>query len=115
MGDSRFLIGLIEKVVGEMFEQAEAIGPVGCVLSGGLDSSTIATLLGPVPVFTGYYDLEGYDERQYARLVNFGTSVHHEVLITPEDFVENFDAMAAAVKPPYQGQGTFGQYMVGKY
>src|SRR5262245_1284263 len=113
MGDSRYLLGLLDKVVGEMYGKASALYPVGCVLSGGLDSSTVASLMGPVPVFTGYYDLEGYDERQYSRLID--ASEHHEILIQPEDFVENFDAMAAAVKPPYQGMGTFGQYMVGKY
>jgi asparagine synthetase B (glutamine-hydrolysing) len=115
MGDTRYLIGLLSRVVGEMYETAEAVGPVGCVLSGGLDSSTVACLMGDAPTFTGYYDEPGFDERKYARMVNWDTSVHHEILITPEDFVENFDAMVAAIRPPYQGMGTFGQFMVGKH
>ena len=90
------------------------IGSVGAVLSGGIDSSTIVAFAGELPTFTGYYNGRAYDERPYARLVS-SKSKHHEILITPEDFVANFDAMLAAAKPPYQGMGTFGQYMVAKY
>jgi asparagine synthetase B (glutamine-hydrolysing) len=92
----------------------ERIGPnTGIALSGGLDSSTVAALAPPLPSFTGYYDEPGFDERRYARMVARG--VHHEILITPSDFVQHFDAMAAHVKPPIQGMGTFGQYMVARY
>lgn len=86
----------------------------GLALSGGLDSSTVTSLAPDwLPTFTGYYDEVGYDERHWARLV--AHKEHHEVLITPEDFVENFDGMVAAMKPPVMGMGTFGQYMVAKY
>ena len=86
----------------------------GIVLSGGLDSSTVARLAPPmIPTFTGYYDLTGFDERGYARMV--AHFVHHEIRITPEDFVEHFDAMRSFVQPPVQGMGTFGQYMVARY
>ncbi len=86
---------------------------VGYVLSGGLDSSTVVSLGPPLPTFTGYYDAVGFDERPYARLVGKGR--HHEILITPEDFVTWFDAMARSLKPPVMGMGTFGQFMVAKY
>jgi asparagine synthetase B (glutamine-hydrolysing) len=66
-----------------------------------------------LPTFTGYYDLPGFDEREYARLASH--PVHHEIRITPQDFVAHFDAMRKHVKPPVQGMGTFGQYMVAKY
>lgn len=86
---------------------------VGIVLSGGLDSSTVACLAPPLPTFTGYYDAIGFDEREYARLV--GRGKHHEILIRPEDFVEHFDNMCKHLRPPIMGMGTFGQYMVAKY
>ena len=91
---------------------------VGIVLSGGLDSSTVAVLADEVrprmPLFTGYYDEAGFDERRYAHLV--GTGRHHDIRITPADFVEHFDAMAAALRGParLQGMGAFGQYMVAR-
>jgi asparagine synthase (glutamine-hydrolysing) len=86
---------------------------VGIVLSGGLDSSTVAALAPPLPTFTGYYDAVGFDEREYARMV--GKGKHHEILIRPEDFVANFDDMVKHLRPPIMGMGTFGQYMVAKY
>jgi len=90
------------------------IGPhTGIALSGGLDSSTVTAIAAPFPTFTGWYDEPGFDERRFARLV--GAGQHHEIQITPEDFVEHFDAMVAHVRPPIQGMGTFGQYMVARY
>lgn len=86
---------------------------VGIVLSGGLDSSTVTCLARPLPVFTGYYEAVGFDERQYARLVGKGR--HHEILIRPADFVAHFDAMCRKLRPPIMGMGTFGQYMVARY
>jgi len=86
---------------------------VGIVLSGGLDSSTVAALAPPLPTFTGWYDMPGFDEREYARLVGAGR--HHEILITPQDFVDHFDGMRKHLRPPIMGMGTFGQYMVARY
>ncbi len=87
---------------------------IGIVLSGGLDSSTVACLAPPdLPTFTGYYDEPGFDERRYARLV--AHDEHHEIRITPQDFIDHFDAMRSFVRPPVQGMGTFGQYMVARY
>ncbi len=66
-----------------------------------------------IPTFTGYYEGDGFDEREYARLV--AGKNHHEILITPRDFINNFDDMVPHLREPYQGMGTFGQYMVAKY
>jgi asparagine synthase (glutamine-hydrolysing) len=96
---------------------AEALNsdtPIGLVCSGGVDSSTVACLAaehGEYPVFTGYYEEPGFDEREYARLV---PGDHHEVLIRPEDFVAHFDAMVPWLRKPYEGMGTFGQFMVAR-
>ncbi len=87
---------------------------VGIVLSGGLDSSTVACLAPPeLPTFTGYYDYPGCDERHYARMA--AHEKHHEILITPADFIENFHDMTTFLRPPIMGMGTFGQYMVAKF
>ena len=97
----------------------DAIDPrgTGMVLSGGIDSSTIVRTAQSqgfdLPTFTGYYKGEAYDERQWAHMVK--GSEHHDIPITPAMFVKHFDDMLAAAKPPYQGPGTFGQYMVARY
>ena len=93
---------------------ATRIPVTGVLLSGGIDSSTIAAFAPGLPAFTGWYEGEAYDERLYARLA-VGKREHHEIEITPEDFVEFFDEMLEAVEPPFAGPGTFGQFMVARY
>lgn len=85
----------------------------GVLLSGGVDSSSVACIARELATFTGFYDGEPYDERRWASLAKGAR--HHEIRITPEDFVRHFDAMREAISPPYAGPGTFGQYMVARY
>lgn len=86
----------------------------GIALSGGLDSSAVAAIAPQdIPTFTGWYTDTGYDERAYAHVVAHPD--HHDVLITPDDFVTNFDGMTAALHPLRCGMGAAGQYAVAKY
>jgi asparagine synthase (glutamine-hydrolysing) len=107
----------LRDLVGLAVEQAIEPDATGVVVSGGIDSATVCTytriITGSVPTFTGWYDTPGFDERHYARLV--AGPNHHEVRITPNDFIAHFDDMVEKLQPPYQGMGTFGQYMVGRY
>ena len=91
---------------------------VGCVLSGGIDSSTVTTLakesLPNIPTFTGFYRGDRYDERKWASLV--AGRRHHVIEITPDDFIDNIDALIATIPWGARvGPGIFGQYMVAKY
>jgi asparagine synthetase B (glutamine-hydrolysing) len=63
----------------------DRLGPnVGIVLSGGLDSSVVASLAPyEIPTFTGYYAEDGFDERVWARYAMHPE--HHEIEITPQD------------------------------
>lgn len=91
------------------------IGPnTGVLLSGGIDSSTVAYFAPELPVFTGFYEGEQYDERPWARLM-VGQREHHEIRIQPQHFIENFDDMLHDISPPFAGPGTFGQWMVAAY
>lgn len=87
----------------------------GVLLSGGIDSSTIATFAPELPVFTGWYEGEQYDERRYARLIGYSRERYYEFQITPFDFIRYFDEMLASVEPPVAGPGMFGQWMVAKH
>ena len=67
--------------------------PVGCLLSGGLDSSLVASilckLLGPQNVRTYSIGMEGSIDLRYAREVStFLGTVHTEVLFTPEEGIQ---------------------------
>jgi asparagine synthetase B (glutamine-hydrolysing) len=86
----------------------------GVLLSGGIDSSTVAYFASELPAFTGYYQGAAYDERPWAKLLTEGRE-WHEIEITPQDFIDNIDAFLEAINPPYEGPGAFGQFMVAKY
>jgi asparagine synthase (glutamine-hydrolysing) len=65
--------------------------PIACMLSGGVDSSTIASLVAKFSdhqIHTFSIGLEGSTDLRYARLVaNHIKSVHHEVLITESEML----------------------------
>jgi asparagine synthetase B (glutamine-hydrolysing) len=107
----RLLDAAVQK---EVFRDDDTV--VGVNVSGGLDSSTVCALAlrwKQLRTFTGFYNVPGYDERRYARMV--GGLRHTCIEITPRCFVDNFDAMLKHFQPPWQGPGMFGQYMVAKY
>ncbi len=68
--------------------------PLGVFLSGGLDSSAVAALMtklrrAPVETFSVGYKEDTYSELPYARTVaEHLNSVHHEVLVSREQFFE---------------------------
>lgn len=91
------------------------VGPdTGVLLSGGIDSSTVATFAPDLPLFTGYYQGAAYDERPWASLVAKGRE-WHEIEITPAHFVVSIDRFLEDVHPPHEGPGALGQYIVAKY
>ena len=76
---------------------------IGSLLSGGIDSSLIATLM-PQGVKTfsiGYDGYENYDERKWARLVakNIGSN-HTEVSMNKDEFFNNIDKVINAMDEP---------------
>jgi asparagine synthetase B (glutamine-hydrolysing) len=87
----------------------------GVLLSGGIDSSTVAYFAPELPVFTGYYQGAAYDERPWAALVAGRGREWHQIEITPQDFIDHIDDFLYVIQPPYEGPGAFGQYMVNKY
>jgi asparagine synthetase B (glutamine-hydrolysing) len=101
----------LEEIVSDAV-RAAVTPDTGVLLSGGLDSSVVACIARECPTFTGYYEGEPYDERGYAHLA--AGADHADILITPQDFCENFDAMRDAVTPPYTGPGMLGQFVVAK-
>lgn len=96
--------------------------PVGCLLSGGLDSSIITAilvkLLGSKNVRTYSIGMEGSIDLQYARKVAtaLGTD-HHEVLFTPEEGFAVIPQVIEAIGS-YDittVRASVGMYLVSKY
>jgi asparagine synthase (glutamine-hydrolysing) len=95
--------------------------PVGAYLSGGLDSSIVASLASQVvgprfQAFTGKFDLgPEYDESRYAREVaELHGFVLHEVNITAADFAEHIGQVVYHLDYPVAGPGSFPQYLVSR-
>jgi asparagine synthase (glutamine-hydrolysing) len=91
---------------------AECIGSLdrerlGCFLSGGTDSSTIAGLAtrhfdAPARTFAIGFDVGGYDETHYSRLAarHFGTE-HTEYFVTADDVHAGIEAVATQYEQPF--------------
>jgi asparagine synthase (glutamine-hydrolysing) len=97
------LIDLLERSI----RRRALEGNVGCFLSGGTDSSTIAGLLGriterPARTYSIGFRAEGYDEMHYARVAaqHFGTD-HHEYYVAPDDVVKAIPLVAKQYSEPY--------------
>jgi asparagine synthase (glutamine-hydrolysing) len=80
---------------------------LGCFLSGGTDSSTIAGLVskgsgGPARTYSIGFAVEGYDESRYARSTvgHFGT-LHREHRMEPGEVVALVGRVAAAYAEPF--------------
>jgi asparagine synthase (glutamine-hydrolysing) len=93
--------------------------PVGSFVSGGLDSSVIASLARRVSNdeflgFTGKFSFGSkYDESHYARLLADQADFKlYEVDITVDDFIDNIRKVIYHLDYPVAGPGSFPQYMV---
>jgi asparagine synthase (glutamine-hydrolysing) len=96
--------------------------PVAAYVSGGLDSSVVASLAGrqggpePMKSFTGRFpEDERYDESRYARaLAQWRGMDHHEIDIRVEDFTEHIEDVIYHLDYPTAGPGSFPQFMVSR-
>ena len=93
--------------------------PVGAYVSGGLDSSAIASMAAATSPhdfvgFTGKFSLgPDYDESPYARALCESRGITlHEIDITPTDFLENIRRVIYHLDYPVAGPGSFPQFMV---
>lgn len=94
--------------------------PVGCYLSGGIDSSIVTLLANQqqgslAGLFHGRFNLPGYDESPFAQDV--AQSIGHDLdisNITSNDFQDNLYKLIYHLDFPIAGPGSFPQYMVSK-
>jgi len=93
--------------------------PVSTYLSGGLDSSTVASLASSqseatMHAFTGKFsEDERFDESRYARALAEAAGLElHEVDIGVSDFVTHLGDVVYHLDFPVAGPGSFPQYMV---
>lgn len=95
--------------------------PLGSYVSGGMDSSTVASiaskLLGKgVPSFTGYFEEDPkFSELAFAQQVaEQNGSPHFTTTPTATDFAQTFEKLVYYMDEPAAGPGIFPQFMVSK-
>ncbi|WP_296898458.1 asparagine synthetase B [Thiohalocapsa sp.] len=111
---------LLPQVVGSAGAGAGG-GRVGCFLSGGTDSSTVAgtwrQLRGePVPTYSMGFDAEGFDEMAYARIAaqHFGTAPR-EYYVTASDVVEAVPEVAGFCDEPFGNASIVPAYLCARF
>jgi len=94
-GDDDWIDGVREQLVNAVQLRLEADVPVGCYLSGGIDSCSIMGLAaaarqGPVQAFTIGFDSAQYDETPIAREMADSVGAHQEILRIQSDHLYDF-------------------------
>ena len=96
----------LDIVQASVAREAES-GEVGCFLSGGTDSSTVAGMLTkvlgqPARSYSIGFDASGYDEMEYARIAakRFGVD-HREYYVTPDDLLDGIPKVATHYDQPF--------------
>jgi len=120
--ESWFITRLRELVNDSVQMHLRADVEVGSYVSGGVDSSLLASLArilrpsGPFKAFNGRFtDGLEYDESEYARALADEQNMQLYVAdISEQDFVDNISKVIWHLDQPTAGPGSFPQYMVSK-
>jgi asparagine synthase (glutamine-hydrolysing) len=108
MSEQEAIAGSQEHLLASVKRQLIADVPVGVMLSGGMDSSALASLMSRVRgdndfhTFSLAFDDASYDESSYAALVakHIGTH-HHHIPVKPERVRELLPVYLAHIDEPY--------------
>ena len=95
--------------------------PIGCLLSGGLDSSLITALVnkhyqGTLNTFS--IGMEGSEDLKYARDVSHHLHTNHtEIILTPDEFFAAIPEVIRAIESydTTTVRASVGNYLIGKY
>lgn len=116
--------GYFLQALGDLLQDSIALRlrsdvPLGSHLSGGLDSSVVASLAAsnlqqPIHTFSGGFKEDAiFDETKYARIVaEQKNTIHHEVFPTAQDFIDFLPSIIYHMDEPAAGPGIFPQLMV---
>ena len=95
--------------------------PIGCLLSGGLDSSLIAAIAAEnlsQPLHTFSIGMPNSPDLHYAKIVaDHIKSTHHEVILSEQDFLDAIPEVIYAIESydVTTVRASVGNYLIGKY
>jgi asparagine synthase (glutamine-hydrolysing) len=115
-----YIQGIRQHVHRAVEERMIADVPVGALLSGGVDSSIVTGTMSqltnqPVQTFAVGFDVEGYSELPYARLVadHFSTQ-HHELVVKYSDLSQYWPLLTWHRDEPVSEPSDLGVYLISK-
>jgi asparagine synthase (glutamine-hydrolysing) len=115
-----YIQGIRQHVRRAVEERMIADVPVGALLSGGVDSSIVTGTMSqvtnqPIQTFAVGFDVGGYSELPYARLVadHFSTE-HHELVVKCSDLSEYWPLLTWHRDEPVSEPSDLGVYLVSK-
>lgn len=120
-GDPREIVAELEAVLSRAIaDQMVADVPLGALLSGGIDSSTVVALMqrqssARIKTFTIGFDEAGYNEAQYARSVAEHLDTEHtEMYVTPGDAMDVIPELATIYDEPFADSSQIPTFLVSK-
>lgn len=113
-----YLQGICQHVWRSVEERLIGEVPLGAFLSGGVDSSIIVGMMSqlcdyPVQTFAVGFDIPGYSELSYARIVaeHFGTE-HHELVISSAELPKYWPLLTWYRDEPVSEPSDLGVYLI---
>ena len=115
-----YIQGIQQHITRAVQERLMADVPLGAMLSGGVDSSIITGIMSqlidkPVKTFSVGFDVPGFNELPYARLVSkhFGTE-HHELVVQCSDLTKYWPLLTWHRDEPVSEPSDLGVYLISK-
>ncbi len=104
----------------EAVARARASDKVGCFLSGGLDSSTVAVLLAETDpsaeAFSMGFDAAGYDEMEYARITaRYARMKLNEYYVQPAEVARYLPQVLSACDEPFGNSSIVPAYLCARF
>lgn len=116
-----YAVGLYETLRECVRRELVSDVPVGVLLSGGIDSSTIATFMtdfypGTVESFSIGFAENSFDESRYARMVarRLGTQ-HNELILTGKRAVDLVQDISSILDEPFGDSSFIPTYLLSKF
>jgi asparagine synthase (glutamine-hydrolysing) len=113
-----YLQGIGHHIRRAVEERMMADVPVGAFLSGGVDSSIVTGVMSqlasqPIKTFAVGFDMPGYSELPYARLVakHFGTE-HHDLMLNSTDLTQQWPLLTWHRDEPVSEPSDLGVYLI---